>query len=113
MGYHGGVFFVTTDRRIYSTCYLEPSDYTGHSIYMSWDNLEKVFPPLKEFNHIIANIGVVFPKEWEYSYLGAGNHLLVRKDKWNAFQKASAKLEEEHPDKILYTLWLDAILEVL
>ena len=51
MGYHGGVFFVTSDKKVYSTCYLEPSAYTGFSKYMSMDNLEKVFPPLSDFNH--------------------------------------------------------------
>ena len=57
MGYHGGVFFVTSDKKVYSTCYLEPSAYTGFSKYMSMENLEKVFPPLSDFNHGLKGYG--------------------------------------------------------
>ena len=113
MGYHGGVFFVTSDRKVYYTCYLMPSYYTGHAQCMSWDDLEKMFPPLKEFDHVIAHIGVVTPKGWEYTYLGMGNHLLIREDKWTDFQDASARLIEKYPDKILYNLWIEAILNGL
>ena len=113
MGYHGGVFFVTSDRKVYFTCHLMPSYYTGHAQCMSWNDLEKMFPPLKEFDHIIAHIGVVSTKGWEYTYLGMGNHLLIRKDTWDDFQGASARLKEKNPDNILYNLWLDAILEVI
>ena len=113
MGIPGGVFFVTTEGKVHFTCYLEPGGYTGYAEYMSWENLEKVFPPLKEFSHYIANINVVVPRGYEYKYLGAGNHLLVKREHWNDFLKDADILHEEHPDRILYNLWRPAILKVL
>lgn len=113
MGYHGGVFFVTSDKKIYSTCYLEPSAYTGFSKYMSMENLEKVFPPLSDFNHGLMGFGVQKPEGWHYSYLGFGNHLLVRDDLHEGFREAAKKLLDEDTNAILYGIWMDAILSVL
>ena len=113
MGYHGGVFFVTADGNVYFTCYLKPSDYSGIREYMSWKNLTLVFPPLKEFSHYIANINVVVPRGFEYEYLGAGNHLLVKQELWEGFLKEAEHLHSEHPECILYNLWTEAILRVL
>ena len=113
MGYHGGVFFVTSDKKVYFTCYLEPSAYTGFSKYMSMENLEKVFPPLSDFNHGLMGFGAQKPEGWHYSYLGFGNHLLVRNDLHEDFSKAAKKLLDDHPKAILYGIWMDAILSAL
>ena len=113
MGYHGGVFFVTSDRKAYSTCYLEPSAYTGFSKSMSWDNLGRVFPPLATMEHGLWTSGIRMLPGWQYSYLGMGNHLLVRNDVKRDFNKAAKKLLSDHPDTILYTQWLPAIISVL
>ena len=113
MGYHGGVFFVTSDKKVYSTCYLEPSAYTGFSKYMSMENLEKVFPPLSDFNHGLMGFGVQKPEGWHYSYLGFGNHLLLRDDLNKGFRDAAKKLMDNDPNAILYGIWMDAILSIL
>ena len=113
MGYHGGVFFVTSDKKVYFTCYLEPSAYTGFSKYISMENLEKVFPPLSDFNHGLMGFGVQKPEGWHYSYLGFGNHLLLRDDLNKGFRDAAKKLMDKDPNAILYGIWMDAILSVL
>lgn len=113
MGYHGGVFFVTSDKKVYFTCYLDPSAYTGFKKYISMENLEKVFPPLTDFNHGLMGFGVQKPEGWHYSYLGFGNHLLVRDDLHESFREAVKKLLDEDTNAILYGIWIEAILSVL
>ena len=113
MGYHGGVFFVTSDKKVYFTCYLEPSAYTGFSKYMSMENLEKVFPPLADFNHGLMGFGVQKPEGWHYSYLGFGNHLLVRDDLYESFREAAKKLLDDDPDSIMYNQWMAAIISIV
>lgn len=113
MGYHAGVFFVTAECKVYFTCYMEPSAYSGMHRFMPWESLEKIFPPLKEFDHSIADINVVVPNGWKYRYLGAGNHLLIKQSIWKQFQDEALTLGKGHPETILYNLWLDAVLETL
>ena len=72
MGYHGGVFFVTSDKGIYFTCYLEPSAYSGYMETMSWDKLEGVFPPLKDFDHGLMGYGVRVPMDGATDISGWG-----------------------------------------
>lgn len=111
-GYHGGVFFVTSDRKVFFTCYLEPSEYTNYAEQMSWENLEKVLPPLKELHNYIANRYAVVLREWGYKYLGAGNHLLVKDTILDEFEKKYEALLNEEPELILYNLWLEAVLKI-
>lgn len=113
MGYHGGVFFITTDKKAYYTCYLSPSAYTGFSQAMSWDNLTKVFPPLPDYKKVPLGIGLRCLAGWHYEYLGVGNHLIVREDMKERFLKAADKLLHEHPGSILYSQWMAAILSTL
>lgn len=113
MGYHGGVFFVTSDKEVYYTCILKPSAYTGYSIHMGEDNLLKVFPPLAEVEWGLFGHGSKYPEEWHYEYLGMGNHLLVRDDLKKRFVKASDRLRKSQPDSILYNLWLDTVVSIL
>ncbi|MBR1433720.1 MAG: hypothetical protein IJ584_01260, partial [Bacteroidales bacterium] len=113
MGYHGGIFFVTSDSKLYFTCYLKPSDYSGNYAGMSWENLLLVFPPLKDFNHGFAGHGVISPEGWEYEYLGCGNHLLVKQSFWEEFTREAKRLLSEQPDTILYNQWMEATLNIL
>ena len=108
MGYHGGVFFVTSDRKIFYTCYLKPSAYTGYSCFMSWDNLTKVFPPVKDLD-----ADMIKPSEWHHKHLGYGNHLLVKQSLEEEFRKHAKSLLKENPGSILYNKWLEAILSIL
>ena len=104
MGYPGGVFFVTSDKRIFFTSIWEQ---------MSDDNLLKVFPPLAEVKWGLIGRGTRYPEGWHYEYLGMGNHLLVREDHKEPFIIASDKLLNNYPDTILYNLWLEAVLSIL
>jgi hypothetical protein len=104
MGYPGGVFFVTPDKRIFFTSIWEQ---------MSDDNLLKVFPPLAEVKWGLFGRGTRYPSGWHYEYLGMGNHLLVRDDFNEKFLKESDRLLRDNPDLILYNLWLDAVLSIL
>lgn len=113
MGHHGGVFFISSDSKLYFTCYLEPSDYSGNFSNMSWENLLLVFPPLKDFDYGFAGHGVISPEGWEYEYLGFGNHLLVKQRLWDAFINETKRFLAEHPDTILYNLWMAATLNAL
>ena len=113
MGYHGGVFFVTSDKKVYSTCYLEPSAYTGNHRGMSYQDLESVFPPLREFDHGLLGYNVVVPDGWHYSYLGCGNHLLVKESLWDPFAKKVAETEAMQTKSYLYNNWLPAIQSIL
>lgn len=103
MGYPGGVFFVTSDKRIFFTSIWEQ---------MSDDNLLKVFPPLAEVKWGLFGRGTRYPEGWHYEYLGMGNHLLVRDDLKEKFLKESDRLLRSKPDYILYNLWLDAVLSI-
>lgn len=109
MGYHGGVFIVTTDAKIYYTCYLKPSPYTGFSKSMSLDDLRLITPQVTVF----LQEDRLPPRGWQYSYLGAGNHLFVREDYKKRFDKSVNRLEQSSPNAILYNLWMDAVLEIL
>ena len=104
MGYPGGVFFVTSDKRIFFTSIWEQ---------MSDDNLLKVFPPLAEVKWGLIGRGTRYPEGWHYEYLGMGNHLLVRDDLKEEFLKESDRLHRDNPDLILYNLWLDSVLSIL
>ena len=113
MGYHGGIFFVTSDKRVFFTCLLEPSAYSGFSIKMSEDNLLRVFPPLAKVKWGMFGMGSRYPEGWHYEYLGMGNHLLVRDDLKEEFLKESDRLLRSKPDCILYNVWLDTLLSIL
>ena len=107
MGRPGGVYFVTSDKKVYYTSYVSQRDY------MPLDKLMKVFPPLKDFRHGLMGRGIHCPTGWRHDYLGMGNHLLVREDLHGEFTGAAKVLLAEHPGTILYNQWLEAILSVL
>lgn len=107
MGDHGGVYFVTMEKKVYYTCYLKPSEFTGFSPYMPIEDIMQIFPPLKHFKYKLAPFG------WKYEYLGFGNDLLVKGDYYQAFTTEVEKLEKEYPGDILYNLWLPAIMNCL
>ena len=113
MGIHGGVFFVTTSRDAFFTCYLSPSPYSGFHKCIEMDELKKIVPALAEFSHGLLGHGTKVPEGWQYEYLGAGNHLLIRDDFFEAFRKEAEKLGQEYPNLILYNTWLPAIMRVL
>lgn len=112
-GYHGGVFMVTSDREVYFTCFLEPSDYSGHKKYTSLSILKESFPPLSLFDRGILGHGTNSPDGYKHIYLGMGNHLFVKENVYRAFNKLAESRLEEYPEAILYNLWLDVIMDIL
>lgn len=109
MGYHGGVFLVSSSGKVYFTCLMKPSDYTGNRKHTPRHILEQVFPPLMEFGYH----GVSTPDGFMYEYLGMGNHLLVKNCISEKFRKLASVRLKEHPDTILYNLWMDVVLDIL
>ena len=113
MGIHGGVFFVTALRDAFFTCYLSPSPYSGFHSYIGMDELRKILPALSGFSHGLMGYGTKCPEGWQHKYLGAGNHLLVRNDFYETFNKEVEKLKQESSEAILYNTWLPVIMRVL
>ena len=106
MGHHGGVFFVTSNKQVYKTCYLEPSPYTGFAKSMSIEDLGRIFP-------FLPIDPEKWPEGWHYEYLGMGNDLLIREYLWDSFTKEAESLRQQYPGNILYNLWVQAIIGVL
>ena len=104
-GYHGGVFLITSDKRILFTCYLEPSAYSGYHKYTPEEDISKVFPAYDNLRHDSDN--------WEELGLGLGNVLYIRKDILEAFMNASKAILNADKELILYSCWIDAVFEVL
>lgn len=113
MGYHGGVFLISSSGKVYFTCLLEPTGWSGYRKYTPRLVLEKVFPPLKEFECGLMGHGVSSPGGFIHDYLGMGNHLLIKESIYNDFQKLAAIRTEEKPDSILYNLWMDVVCDIL
>ena len=113
MGYHGGVFLVSSTGEVYYTCLLQPSAFTGFSKFTSRKVLSKILPALDEFHPGLMGHGVTTPSGFVHKYLGMGNHLLIKNCIYEEFDKLEDKRMKEHPDKILYNLWLDVVLDIL
>lgn len=113
MGYHGGVFLVSSTSEVYFTCLIEPSDYSGYIKHTPRHTLEQVFPPLKDFGCGLMGRGVSCPDGFKYEYLGMGNHLLVKECIYKQFQELSSIRLKEHPETILYNLWMDIVCDIL
>lgn len=113
MGYHGGVFLVSSTGEVYYTCLLQPSAYTGFSKCTSREALAKILPALDEFHPGLMGHGVTTPSGFVHKYLGMGNHLLIKDCICKVFDKQADKRMKEQPDTILYNLWLDVVLDIL
>lgn len=113
MGYHGGVFLVSSTGEVYYTCLLQPSAYTGFSKCISRKVLAKILPALDEFHPGLMGHGVTTPSGFVHKYLGMGNHLLIKDCICKVFDRLADKRMKEHPDTILYNLWLDVVLDIL
>ena len=111
-GYHGGVFMVTSDKEVNFTCFLEPSDYSGHKKYTPLSVLKDLFPPISIFDRGAIGPETQSPEGYKHIYLGLGNHLFVNDNVFESFSKLAKKRLEEHPDTILYNLWLDVIMDI-
>lgn len=113
MGYHGGVFLVSSTGDVFFTCLIEPSDYSGNRKHTPRQFLERVFPPLKDFGFGLMGRGVSCPNGFKHEYLGMGNHLLVKECIYKQFLELSFIRLKEHPETILYNLWMDIVCDIL
>ncbi|MDY6379149.1 MAG: hypothetical protein SPL17_10750 [Bacteroidales bacterium] len=57
--------------------------------------------------------GVTFPSGFKHEYLGMGNHLLVKDCISKEFTKLASISLKEHPESILYNLWMDIVCDIL
>ena len=113
MGYHGGVFLVSSTGDVYFTCLLVPNNYSGNRKHTPRNILEQFFPSLQEFQSGLMGHGVTAPKGYKYAYLGMGNHLLVKDIICEEFNELVMARKEEQPGVILYNLWLDIVCDIL
>lgn len=113
MGYHGGVFLVSSSGELFFTCLLEPSNYSGNKKHTPIHVLCEYFPPLMEFECGLMGWGVESPSGFKHIYLGMGNHLLVKDCVYQQFHELASANLKKHPKSILYNRWMDVICDVL
>lgn len=115
-GEPGGVRIIDSKAKIYRLNY----------VFGEWDDdlfeicplskecfIEKVPDSRKRFLLRIAK-GCYFiekvPDGYQFAYLGLGNYLFVKNDFWKEFNDMKNSYKG---DKILYSTWLDFMLEIL
>ena len=96
MGEPGKILIITSGGSIFHGNY-----YMGD---IDFDRLCRSVPVIKAWSDDIL------PDNWAYQYLGAGNHLLIRKDVYADFRKAVG--EEALPEHI-YVRWMDAAWDII
>ena len=99
MGEGGGIVFVTEDGAVYHANYVYGD--------LKPENMEMAFPIIKDCHFGLFGIGSVVPEGWNYVNLGCGNHLIVRKDRYDDFAKRIA--DYNYPPEI-YRIWLEQAL---
>lgn len=97
MGEPGKVLIITSGGSIFHANYLSGD--------IDFDNLYRAVPVIKAWNY-----DDILPNNWKYQSLGAGNHLLIRKDVYADFIKAIGYAPSpEH----FYVKWMDAAWAVI
>ncbi len=97
MGEPGKILIITAGGSIFHGNY-----YIGD---IDFNRLYRSVPVIKAWNH-----DDVLPPNWAYQSLGAGNHLLIRKDVYTDFKKAVG--EGSSPEHI-YVKWMDAAWDII
>jgi len=113
MGRPGGVFFVTSESNVYFTYLRRQLSKDEEYREMTGDDIIKIIPEISSFKSGMMGYGVEHAAGWYHDYLGMGNHLLVKAEYEQIFLKEVTILEELHPEKIRYNLWMEAILNAL
>lgn len=101
MGEPGAVYIVKSDGK---TLYC---NYAYGGIHIK--KLFQALPVLQECDFGIFGNAASIPEGWNYVYLGAGNHLLIKDDAYGQFCKY-VKIDED-PSEI-YARWLDAAFKI-
>lgn len=91
-GEGGGIYVITKDGSVYHTNIVR-SD-------ISIDDAFLICPPLRDCHFSLLGADKI-PDEWDYHYMGAGNHLFVRNDIAKCINEMSAGLEAVE----LYQQW--------
>lgn len=102
MGEPGKVLIVTSGGSIFHGNYCM-SDIKLNSLHRS-------IPVLKACNFGTFGEGAKIPDDWQYEYLGAGNHLIIKKDVYEDFKKAIGNAVDPED---FYIGWLDAAWSVI
>ncbi|WP_072003473.1 hypothetical protein [Selenomonas bovis] len=97
MGEPGKILIITSGGSIFHGNY-----YMGD---IDFDRLYRSVPVIKAWNY-----DDILPENWAYQYLGAGNHLLIRKDVYDDFRKA---VGEGTPPEHIYVRWMDAAWDII
>lgn len=102
MGDSGAIVIVTTGGVVYLA-----NPFYGD---ISEDEVFQVCPPLKDCQFGIFDGKI--PKEWQYHYMGCGNHLVIRGDISAQFS-AILEREEKQEKVFLIEKWLDIVFEII
>lgn len=97
MGEPGKILIITSGGSIFHGNY-----YMGD---IDFDRLYRSVPVIKAWND-----DNILPDNWAHQYLGAGNHLLIRKDAYADFRKAVG--EKALPEHI-YAKWMEAAWSII
>lgn len=106
MGEPGKILIVTSGGSIFhcNYCYGD----------ISLTRLFRSIPVLKEcvLECVFGTLGenAKIPNGWNYKYLGAGNHLLIRNDAFEDFKEKTK--DAEYPED-MYVLWFNAAWDII
>ena len=98
MGEGGGIVFVTEDGTVYHANYCYGD--------LKWETLQRAFPVIDQCQFGITHSEV--PEGWVYENLGMGNHLIVRRDRYDGFARLASKCKSMGE---LYQKWLEFATE--
>ena len=98
MGWAGTIQIVTKNKDGLGLFFI---DYRNFNDFKS---IEKLFPPLKKSFLFMSS--ETSDQDWTTAYMGFGNHLFVRKDYRERFDK---ELDGKH----IYRYWLNTAIEIL
>lgn len=102
MGEAGKVLIVTSGGSIFH------ANYCFGAIRLN--KLYRSIPVLKACHFDTLGNGTTVPNEWNYEYLGAGNHLIIRQDVYAEFKELLGSAI--YPDEI-YLIWLDVAWNII
>lgn len=95
-GEPGGVRIIDSKAKIYRLNY----------VFGEWDDDLFEICPLSKGYYFTEKV----PDGYQFAYLGLGNFLFVKNDFWKEFNDMKNSYKG---DKILYSTWLDFMLEIL
>lgn len=88
------------------------SIFRGNFVFgdIKMKNLYKAVPVLKDCDFGLFGQNTSIPDGWEYKYLGAGNHLIVRDDAYSDFKAA---IGSDCDPSDVYMMWQDVAWNII